>query len=617
MGTGQKQRKLIWILLLLLALCSQACTRQTSSQLPRVAQGHVHWLEKQSMLGATQALTSQVSASDRLWQNTTPNAKPDLLLETAPNWLAISPHLVTATPGHFFDSLATSPLLDKLSSSGIFGLFLAPTGERSDVWTSRGNTEPVFPRGENVSALRFDAKLGTDKEFESLVTLLEARNIHLGGQLIPAATGLGPDFMLQARKIARYTGMYAMFNVPQELWQDLPKSDDEWDCHPLNGAQQQFLAAHGIVPQHLMRDTLTWASPGGWAITGPVRGVDGNLRRWVYRYAYTVLRPLLLWQDPSGLARRVASAAIIRHTGLQRQVLAGISMEPILGLEPGVHDSALAPGFNAIEQLGLEIHRYGGWSLHTGNLPPEIWSKVLSEGLDFCADHATQAAALVALEKGNAAPLVKHLAATIAQRVPHKRLARGLARDGVEAEKTLAKRISEMLQKRYGQNSTADMCDAVLLILGIRAGMPGLCFVAHEDLTGATTLDPSPLWNGEQASQLFGSLSRQWEVRDSVTSRILPFFLKRQHYGLATATLERVEHIADGGIALVNALPRGGYWITVANFSDKNISGKISRPRGSMGLGEINADHILSTSGGALEIRLKPLEIKYIVFAKH
>ncbi len=606
MGTGQKQRKLIWILLLLLAVYSQACARKAASQLPRVAQGHIQWLERQSMLGAAQALTSQVSASERLWQNSASDQKTDLLLDTVPNWLAVSPHLVKATPGHFFTTLAASPLLDKLSSAGINGLFLAPTGERSDVWTTKANTKPVSPRGENVCTLRFDAQLGTDKDFENLVARLDQRNMHLGGQMLPVATGLGPDFMLQARNVARFTGMYAMFNVPQKLWDNLPKSDDEWDCQPLNDAQQQFLASHGIVPQHLMRDTLAWASPGGWAITGQVRGVDGNPRRWVYRYAYTVLRPLLLWQDPSGLARRIASAAIIRHTGLQRQVLAGLSMEPLLGLEPGAHDAALATGCNAIEQLGLEIHRYGGWSLHSDALPPEMWPKILTDGLDFCADHATQAAILAALETGDVTPLVRHLAATISQRVPHKRLARGLEQDGNGAATTLVKRISDILQKQHASVNTANVRDRLLLILGIRAGLPGLCFVSHEDLTGATALAPSPLWDGKQSSHMFAPLSEQWEDSECVANQIMALLHKRQHYKLATATLERVEHIAGEGIAIVNALPLGGYWITVANFSGKNISGKISLPRGSMN----------TRGNNTMELGLKPLEIRHIIFAK-
>lgn len=57
------------------------------------------------------------------------------------------------------------------------------------------------------------------------------------------------------------------------------------------------------------------------------------MRRWVYRYSGNALRPVLLWQDPSGQARRIFSAAVIQHTGLQQQTLAGIRLEPLMGLD--------------------------------------------------------------------------------------------------------------------------------------------------------------------------------------------------------------------------------------------------------------------------------------------
>ncbi|MDE8731452.1 hypothetical protein PZH39_17455, partial [Desulfovibrio desulfuricans] len=92
----------------------------------------------------------------------------------------------------------------------------------------------------------------------------------------------------------------------------------------------------GVVPDQLRRDTLDWATPGGWAVTGEVRGADGQVWRWVYRYSGNALRPVLLWQGPSGQARRVFSASVIQHTGLQQQTLAGIRLEALMGLDAQV-----------------------------------------------------------------------------------------------------------------------------------------------------------------------------------------------------------------------------------------------------------------------------------------
>ena len=126
-----------------------------------------------------------------------------------------------------------------------------------------------------------------------------------------------------------------MMSVPQKDWDILPATASEWDCLPLRQTAVAELRKRGVVPDLLRRDTLDWATPGGWAVTGEVRGADGQVRRWVYRYSGNALRPVLLWQDPSGQARRVFSAAVIQHTGLQQQTLAGIRLEALMAHHQG------------------------------------------------------------------------------------------------------------------------------------------------------------------------------------------------------------------------------------------------------------------------------------------
>ncbi len=40
-----------------------------------------------------------------------------------------------------------------------------------------------------------------------------------GGELPPAATGLGPDFAASGQMLPRHNGLYAMIQVPQKLGQ--------------------------------------------------------------------------------------------------------------------------------------------------------------------------------------------------------------------------------------------------------------------------------------------------------------------------------------------------------------------------------------------------------------
>ena len=57
----------------------------------------------------------------------------------------------------------------------------------------------LTPGGGNVTALRFDTALGSEEDFDRAAGRLENIGLQLGGELPPSATGLGPDFILQAR----------------------------------------------------------------------------------------------------------------------------------------------------------------------------------------------------------------------------------------------------------------------------------------------------------------------------------------------------------------------------------------------------------------------------------
>lgn len=547
-----------------LACCLAACTSQkhaarpasgataaqaASNGLPRADPGYLQWLERQSMLGAAPELTAQVSGTERIWRNSSTARRLPVLLGAAPNWFALNPYTVS-TGQPVFRALAGGAgagFPDALPQAGLNGLFVSPTGERGDLWNKHNQSSPG---GENVASLRFDPALGSDADFEKLAQRLEPLQIQMGGELPPAATGLGPDFILQARRAARFDGIYAMIAVPQKDWDLLPRLPDEWECLPLRPEAVAQLAQRGLLPDALVRDSLPWATPGGWAATGEVRGADGRIRRWVYRYSGDALRPVLLWQDPSGQARRIFSAAIIRHTGLQQQTLAGLRLEALMGLDvpagsaedaaaaqaahPGGGDAArfarLTPGLDALDEAAREVHRYGGWAMQDDVLPPSLTPVVLAGAVDFSRDSITPAAAAYALLSGDAAPLAALLRASQASGVDQSRLARGLhdwqavdwrplldlpqGRELIRKAQRLAGAPPEAMQlwttpaslaaralglktaeasasAADGSGKSAALREACLLLLGWRVGLPGLSFVSPQDLSGALDLSRS------------------------------------------------------------------------------------------------------------------------------
>ena len=317
---------------------------------------------------------------------------------------------------------------------------------------------------------------------------------------------------------------------------------DEWECLPLRPEAVAQLARRGLLPDALVRDSLPWATPGGWAATGEVRGADGQIRRWVYRYSGDALRPVLLWQDPSGQARRIFSAAIIRHTGLQQQTLTGLRLEALMGLDVpagAAEDAAaaqaarfarLTPGLDALDEAAREVHRYGGWAMQDDVLPPSLTPVVLAGAVDFSRDSITPAAAAYALLSGDAAPLAALLRASQASGVDQSRLARGLhdwravdwrplldlpqGRELIRKAQRLAGAPPEAMRlwttpaslaaralglkpaeasasAADGNGKNAALREACLLLLGWRVGLPGLSFVSPQDLSGALDLPRS------------------------------------------------------------------------------------------------------------------------------
>lgn len=592
--------------------------------LPRADPGYLQWLEKQSMLGSAQEITGQVSGTERVWDSSATPQRADMLRAAAPNWLLVDPHAVS-TPRTVLHALDQEEFVRFMAQQGLSGVFLSPVGERGDIWQAPSTPSASISAGEdgsNTTSLRLDPAVGDDTSFLALTDRLEEAHIQTGGDLLPAATGLGPDFMLQARRAARFDGLYAMLPAAREDWDILPQTAEAWDCRPLTAEMLAEFRRRGREPQALERDSLNWPRPGGWAATGPVLGADGQTRRWLYRYSGHALRPVLLWQDPSGQARRVFSAAIIRHTGLQRQTLAGLRLEGFWGLDAKKHRpsparDALTPGVEALDALAREVRRYGGWSLQNEILPPSLTTTVLDTSVDFSRDSSVPAAAAFALLSGDASPLTTLLQRSLAAGVDHSRLARGLdggvrldwrplldLADGAERvrqarsmpgfsspEPEIFASTAFLAARALGLAETTAarpehspaMHTACLLLLGWRLGLPGLAFVSPHDLTGALAGPQSalpgapprvPLWaedtSGQAAAtvpQVFGSLAHQAARPDSFAKDVAHLLRQRHKSGLASGSLRSVQAGPPGCVTALSALPGGGHWLLAANFS--------------------------------------------------
>ncbi len=624
--------------------------------LPRADPGYLQWLERQSMLGEAPELAAQVSGTERLWHNSGEAVRVPVLLRAAPNWLSLDAHSLAAS-GPLFRALVSARLPAKLPALGFEGLFLAPVGERADIWTAESATDagsgPGASRARGVASFTPDAAWGGAEDFDRLAQGAEEAGVQLGGELPPAATGLGPDFILQARQAPRFGGIYAMISVPREAWVDLPEAKSEWDCRALDATAVARLAERGLLPPELLRDRLDWAAPSGWAATGEVRGVDGQARRWVYRHGPDPLLPVLHWQDPTGRARRIVSAASIRQVGLDGQTLTGLRFEALLGLDvppegrgasPAPERAALAPGLGALDEAAREIHRYGGWALQADALPAALAPLILAGPVDFNRDAATPRATAEALLTGDAAPLASALRASLDAGIAQSRCARGPVGEGGvgpdakgETPAALALRalgLDARLPASPGEKRA--LREACLFLLGWRIGLPGLAFFSPQELAGAIAPAGAegltPLWDVAQGrpgsapplSLAFGPLAGQEADASSFLRAVSGLLLARKASGLALGELVAVSGGRDGWLAALSALPGGGLWLTVGNASPTRRSLTVPLPRaaasardaaGAADMGGL-APPRLTAGGRSVEVELDGRQCRHVLLEK-
>lgn len=519
---------IFFCLLLLVGGCGKGSS--SGVELARPQRGYVHWLGQQAMFNQARNLLAEVSQSERMWLNSASPGGPATLLAAAPNWLLTE----TGFPQPLFSSLASAA--PRLATLGIGGLYLGQTGEAAELWIEKGDG--------GATSITFSPNLGDDEAFEKLAQITEAAGLQLGSDLLGGATGLGPDFILQARNSPGSAGIYAMLEAPEPVWDILPTASGEWDCQPLSPQSLDRLKEDGVLPHAVARDAWQWATPGGWAATGEITGIDGKNRRWLYRFSKTPASPVFMWADPFGQARRILAACAIRQTGLQGQALTGLRFEALLGLEPpnpqNARSASLSPGLDAINDLSSQIHRYGGWALQADAIPEEVIVQILRGDCDFCSDAPAELHVLASLANQNSQHVANLYASRIQQGMDFRRLARG-----INSNHTLAKNIAEPSIAAVLANLPADASKLPQkwrdFLNAFQIGQPGLVF-----------LEPGALLEATEAAR---ELAEALEARKAAR--------------LAEGKLIQAIQGREKTLGLLTTLPGGDYWLLAINFAEK------------------------------------------------
>ena len=653
------------LLCLVLLLC--ACTNrrgEAPTEVPRPNPGHTNWIAKQSMLGSAQDMARIVSGSELGWRAPGTSNSVDASLDSADIWLHIQPQTLLTSGGQtVFEELSSSATLGNIQSLGINGLFIAPANESASLWSA---TRQAGRAWDDTVTHFFADFVGSDEDYAALRGAASSKNLRLGGQLVPAATGRGPDFFLACRAVRDYAGAYVLIEIPRPMWEQLPPSEGEQGYTALSVSQTTLLAKKGLVPESLARDSLGWAQGGGWAVTGEIKGHDGAMRRWVYRYAGSPERPVLSWDDPSAAARRLVSAGIIRQVGMLHQTMVGTQTEAFFGLD--VHPDAkagtsqnLEPGPSALMAISREIRRYGGNAVAREWLPVEQAAMLQQSGADFVMDSVTSPAAEIALLSGDAAQLRDAFDTAARTRLEPSRVCRvvsnndGLALGSGLVPNTWRSVVPAYNGKMYASApalaamragfapdqlktaaSRTETTRLHTLLLALRAGLPGMLWVSGQDIVGTShpevpgTSQPDsnilPAWGlGStppaatrqglgRGFAVYGSVAAQESLGDSFAAKLKRFAAIRDKLGVAKGrSVTRLPSQGKGSVVLLTSLPGGGSLITAVNFGNDYASERIVLPSGAKrNLTDVWTQSPINVDGNAFNMALPALSFRLI-----
>ena len=573
---------------------------------------YIQWLEEQACLRRAVSVTSVVSGSSLNWRR---GSRASLLPEEARTWFFASPALTAwSGSGSLTEALVGEHAEARLAGLGVQGVLLADLADTGDEWAGRS---PAVGLGTDGVGLSLGRLAGTEESFSRWMAALAGKGLLSGGTLLPADTGAGPDFFLSLRGVRDYPGLYAMTEISPQLWPLLPSLKKE-ETAPLAEGAVAALAAQGELPATLVQDAVS-EPPRGWAVTGPVDGVDGVKRRWAYRWHGRFDRPVLHWDDPSGAARRVMEAGLIDQIGLRHEALIGVSVGAWLGLD-GPNDvtgrdaagAGLEPGLSALRDLTRNAHRYGAAVLVRDALPAPLLVPLADSGADFFFDSVLFPALEQSLLTGEARYARESLRRARAAGVDQRRLWRmapeGLPRPGnarlaalmpegwaslltpspdaslrINAPTLAAAACGLAPGARPNSDDAPAVRDAHALLLAARAFLPGLFMLSGTDLDGSLPEGHDwpgtpPLWqpNGSPSSRRglpSGYPLYRRAPGCAMDDLIRSMLAARASCGIASGEFLDAPDCEDPGVlTLVSALPGGEALAFFGNVSRQSAT---------------------------------------------
>jgi trehalose synthase len=359
-----------------------------------------------SMLHQARRLAEGYGGQGRFWKRPYAETRPLAASAIAPVWVTTYPPSIITRPGEsVLKTLGDPQLWQALSQIGIRAIHLGPTKRGGGI--RDGRYTPTIDGNFDRISFDTDPAFGTQEEFIGIARVAAAYNAVLIDDIIPSHTGKGADWILATKRYGSWPGLYHMVEIAPDDWPLLPEVPEGRDAVNLPPATVDALRDKDYIVGQLQR--VIFFEPGvketDWSATGPVEGVDGVTRRWVYLHYFKEGQPSLNWLDPSFAAHQMIvgdgmhSLDVLGARGLR------LDANGFLGVErrpdgPAWSEShPLSVVGNQI--LGGMARKAGGFTFQELNLTVDDIAAMSKGGADLSYDFITRPAYHHALVTGD------------------------------------------------------------------------------------------------------------------------------------------------------------------------------------------------------------------------
>ncbi|MFO7597060.1 MAG: hypothetical protein R6W92_12055 [Desulfocurvibacter africanus] len=350
-----------------------------------------------AMLNQADSYVIELAGDAAQWNGPYMQPEADKFAEAAAEFLTIYPRAYLAADNQsVLSTLASDDLWQALEEIGI--TLMHPTAFQQAGQVVGLEIMPSIDGGFDRIALMPEPALGSIQDAQDLSMAAEQYGALIAGDIIPLHTGAGYDFRLAQMNYEGYPGIFNMIEIPEENWNLLPPVDDYWDYAIILKDEIQPLIDLGLVPGQFdvllgQEESTDWS---GWAATGPIMGVDGQERRWVYAHLFKPEQPALNWMDPTYNARIIQAGDIVQHVESYGNRVNRLDAVPFLGLEPSEDDDTIdvftTPlAINGTEDLAFLHRKLGAWTWVELNVPTEEYNRYMQFGPDVGYDFFTRA----------------------------------------------------------------------------------------------------------------------------------------------------------------------------------------------------------------------------------